>query len=108
MKAKKIARKKIARMDDLIREEGFVPFQRKPWINPYTGRRDSRVLGERPPYRFVVARDEWERTFAPLLIEPNLRLEYAGWPVEPDDTLAPGSIIFVDDSVWNSVSQEGR
>lgn len=84
------------RMDDLIAEAGLVPFYRDAWVNPRTGRVDSRVLGERPAYRFLVAQDEWARTFAPLVPE-GTRLEYGGWPVQPSDILSPGSIVFVKD-----------
>jgi hypothetical protein len=87
--------RRIERMDELIAAEELWHFQREPWVNPRTGKTDSRVLGERPDYRFLVARDEWDRTFAPILTSPTMRLTYGGWPVEPDDSLSPGTIVFV-------------
>jgi hypothetical protein len=84
-----------SRLDALLAEKGVVRFQREPWANPRTGQVEPMVLGERPDLRFLVARDEWDRTFAPLLLEPNVRLEYGGFPVEPDDSLSAGSIVLV-------------
>jgi hypothetical protein len=90
--------RRIPRMDELIAEKGLRHFERKPWVNPRTGKVDDRVRGERPAYRFLVARDEWDRTFAPLLLNDSYQLTYGGWPVEPADFLRPGSIVFVEDS----------
>lgn len=98
--------RRVERMDDLIAAKGFRHFQREPWVNPWTGEVDDRVLGERPDYRFLVGRDEWERTFAPLLPDDHTRLEYGGWPVEPSDLIGPDTIVFVERSASANASTE--
>jgi len=81
--------RRIPRMEELIADEGFRLFEREP---AHPG-----VLGERPNYRFLVARDKWDLMFAPILTDEKVqRLEYGGWPVEPDDSLEPGTIVFVE------------
>jgi hypothetical protein len=90
--------RRIPSMDELIAAEGMRHFERRPWVNLRTGKVDNRVLGDRPAYRFRVARDEWDRTFAPILTSEMHRLEYGGWPVEPDDDLSPGTIVFVSEA----------
>jgi hypothetical protein len=87
------------RYAEMLAERGIHPFQRIPWEDPETGLVNPRVLGEPLPLRWRVSPDEWER------LNDWCRSAYGwtvpstgggmlfGWPIEPDDTLPPRSVI---------------
>lgn len=92
----------FARYQTILAEHGLTPFYREPWVNPRTGRVEPSVLGERPPMRWRVSRDEWDRlrAYVEEVTGPSTRASEAmqanlyGWPIDPDDALPPNRVVF--------------
>jgi hypothetical protein len=90
----------LSRYAAMLAEHGMRPFHREPYVNERTGRVEPSVLGERPPFRWRVSRDEWRLLEAAAKgawgweTAPTDSSQLAGFPIAPDDTLPPRSIVF--------------
>ena len=90
----------LDRYVEILAEHKLTPFYREPWINPRTWRVEPGVLGERPPFRWRVSSDEWDRLLVHVesitgdRADLKMRSTLMGWPIESDDALPPNSIIF--------------
>ena len=90
----------LARYYEMAAEAGVRPFERILWRNPRTQQIDLRVLGDPLPLRWRVSRDEWNRLRAWASTEwgwtvdsKGIASTLMGWPIDPDDTLPPRSIV---------------
>lgn len=74
--------------EDKLSAAGLERFQREPYYNELTGRRDSRVLGRYVVARWRVSPAFWDRFIAPVITHPDWTITYGGAPVEIDSRLA--------------------
>jgi len=82
----------VRAFEDALTAAGLERFQREPWYNPRTGRRDGRVLGEYVVRRWRVGPGFWDRYIRPVVDDPNLVITYGGAPIEVDERLAPEGV----------------
>lgn len=86
------------RADELLAQQNLRPFERAAWVNPRTGRRDPRVVGEPPPLRWRVSQDLFDQAV------DHVKRSGLGWiggdrqmlfglPIAVDEGLPPNSLL---------------
>lgn len=78
----------VRAFEQQLNDAGLERFQREPYYNPMTGRKDDRVLGRYVVSRWRVSQDFWDRLIAPVVMDPQLTITYGGAPVEVDPRLS--------------------